>query len=259
MTSLDRSAAADVACAAADAARREIVPRFGRARVELKSDGSPVTDADRAAELAIRRVLRDAMPAARVLGEEFGDDGDARAELAWVVDPIDGTLAFTRGLPLFGTIIALLEHGTPVVGVIDLPMLDERYVGWLGGGVRCNGRAVRASARTDLDDAIVSHGDAFAFRAFGEGAAFERLAADVRVLRGYTDAFGHAQVVRGSVDVMVDLHLSPWDIAATEVLVPEAGGRCVRIERPELTRGLGVVIGAPLLVERIAGYLAHRG
>ena len=168
-----------------------------------------------------------------------------------MVDPIDGTLAFARGLPLFGTLIALLEDDEPVVGVIDLGGIGERYVGTRGGGVRRNGEPVRVSEQARLEDALVSHGDLYCFEDWGARSAFDRIARELRLLRGYTDAFGHAQVLGGGVDAMVDLGLNPWDAAATQLLVPEAGGRCVTLDRRAEGRGLGLVFGSAPLVERL--------
>jgi histidinol phosphatase-like enzyme (inositol monophosphatase family) len=239
---------------ALDAARAEILPRFRKVGAETKADGSPVTEADRAAEQAIRDVLRDGDPGTAILGEEFGAEGDARSGAAWVVDPIDGTIGFSRGIPLFSTILARLEEGVPVLGLIDLPALDERTVGWKGGGVRRNGTPVHCSKATDLRRALVSHGDSFCFELVGEKAAFERMAREIPLLRGYTDAFGHAQVIAGGVDAMVDLHLNPWDAAATQILVPEAGGRCVTLEHRDVGK-LGLVFGAPALVDRLLAFL----
>lgn len=258
MPGLDLAQAARIAEAASEAARPEILSRFRRVAVEIKQDGSPVTEADRAAERAIRAVLREATPEIGILGEEYGREGAAEGR-AWLVDPIDGTLAFSRGIPLFGTLIALVEDGAPLLGLIDLHTLRERYIGWRGGGVRCNGEPVRASERADLGSALVAHGDLFCFDQFGEAAAFEALARDVRRLRGYTDCFGHAQVVRGAVDAMIDLSLNAWDAAATQVLVEEAGGRCVTLRHP--TREdypFGLVFGSAPLVERLLGYLARK-
>ena len=156
------------------------------------------------------------------------------------------------------TLIALVVEGEPVMGLIDLPGLGERYLGWKGGGVRCNGEPVRVSQRSDLASAIVSHGDPFCFDLFEERPAFERMAREIPMLRGYTDAFGHAQVLRGGVDVMVDLALNPWDAAPVQALVPEAGGRCVTHDRSAEGRKLGLVFGSPALVERLDGFLSHR-
>ena len=256
MASDDLPKLAAVAEAAADAARAEIAPRFRNVAVETKGDGSPVTEADRAAERAIRAVLREATPEIAILGEEYGEEGSEAAGRRWLVDPIDGTISFSRGIPLFGTLMALLEDGEPVLGLIDLGPLDERLVGYAGGGTRRNGQPVRASSRESLEGAIVAHGDVFCFDVFGERPAFERMTREIRLLRAYTDAFGHAQVVTGAVDAMVDLYLNPWDAAATQLLVREAGGACVTRDRLAEKKGLGLVFGAPALVEELAGWLA---
>lgn len=250
--SLDLEAAARAAEVAADRARAEILPRFRRVATEIKADGSPVTEADRAAEQAIRDTLRGAYPDWRILGEEFGEEGPEEGP-SWVVDPIDGTISFSRGIPLFGTIIALLDEGVPILGLIDLPMLGERYVGWVGGGCRRNGEPVRVSQEADLSRAVVSHGDPFAFDQAGVRPGFERMAREIPMLRGYTDVFGHAQVLGGGVDAMVDVSLNAWDAAATQVLVPEAGGACDT--RQDAHGKLALVFGSPPLVEKLTDYL----
>jgi histidinol phosphatase-like enzyme (inositol monophosphatase family) len=242
---------AGVAERAADRAREEILPRFRRVGVETKSDGSPVTEADRAAERAIRAVFEQETPDIPVLGEEYG--GEASASRHWVVDPIDGTIGFSRGIPLFSTLLALVEDGVPVLGLIDLPGLGERTVGWRRGGVRRNGARVRVSDCGDPKQAFVSHGDVFCYALAGEREAFDRIAREVYLVRGYTDGFGHAQVIAGAIDAMVDLHLNPWDAAATQILVPEAGGRCLTF--PVAGGKLGLVFGNAGLVERLAGWI----
>lgn len=254
---IELSELAAVAEAAADRARAEILPRFRRVATETKSDGSPVTEADREAELAIRAALRAAVPEFGVLGEEFGSQRDAPDRPYWVVDPIDGTIAFSRGIPLFSTLIALVVEGEPVVGLIDLPALGERYVGWKGGGCRRDGVGVRVSDESDLTRAIVSHGDPYAFARFGKRAAFERMARELPMLRGYTDAFGHAQVLGGGVGAMVDLDLNPWDAAATQLLVPEAGGRCATLAAGADPEKVGLVFGSPALVEQLLPWIAE--
>ena len=259
MPSPDLAELCRIAEAAADVARKETLPRFRRVGFELKRDGSPVTEADRAAERAIRALLREATPDVGILGEEYGEEGGSPDGRHWLVDPIDGTLSFSRGVPLFGTLIALVEDGEPRVGVIDLPALDERYSGYSGGGAHRNGERLRASERDDLGDAIVAHGDVYCFDSWGDRPAWDALASRVGKLRGYTDCFGHAQVVGGAVDAMVDLCLNPWDAAAVRVLVPEAGGRCAVLERPDLPTPLGLVMGSPALVEQLLPLLADGG
>jgi histidinol phosphatase-like enzyme (inositol monophosphatase family) len=251
MAPLDLEAVARAAQGAADAARAETLPRFRRVGFETKSDGSPVTEADREAEQAIRRHLREAFPDFGIVGEEFGEEG-AEDRPRWVVDPIDGTIAFSRGIPLYTTLIALLEDGEPVFGLIDCPVLDERTLGWKGGGCRRNGEAVRVSQEDDLAKAIVSHGDPFCFDVYGASAVFERMARECKLLRGYTDAFGHAQVLGGGVAAMVDLTLNLWDAAPILALVPEAGGKIVTL--PEKDGKIGVIFGSPALVEKLGSF-----
>ena len=250
MARLDLAEALRCAEAAADAARREILPRFRNVGVETKRDGSPVTEADRAAERAIREVLRSFDRELAILGEEYGAEGDA-TQRGWIVDPIDGTISFSRGLPLYGTLIALVDEGIPVLGLIDLPSLGERTCGHRGGGVRRNGTPVRCSQERELARAIISHGDPYAFKLFGLREGWTRLAASTRLLRGYTDAFGHAQVLGGGVAAMVDVNLNPWDAAATQALVPEAGGRCETLAPGPGGTGVGLVFGSAEIVEQL--------
>lgn len=245
---------AGAAAAASDRARAEILPRFRRVTVERKQDGSPVTEADRAAERVIRAVLREALPEASILGEEYGAEAGREAALQWVVDPIDGTIAFSRGIPLFGTLIALLEDGEPILGLIDLPALGERTLAVRGGGCRRNGEIVRVSQERELTRALVSHGDLFCFERAGERAAFERMTREIALLRGYTDAFGHAQVCAGAVDAMMDLDLNVWDMASTRICVSEAGGKA--FVTPQKKGKAGLVFGSPALVDQLVGFLS---
>jgi histidinol-phosphatase len=254
MSHLDFRMLARATEAACDRARAEILPRFRKVSVETKADGSPVTEADRAAEEVLRAELRRALPEAAILGEEFGAEGPDDAGLRWVIDPIDGTIAFSRGIPLFGTLVALLDEGEPVLGVIDCCAIGERTVGWKGGGCFRNGTRVAASKAAGLRDSLVSHGDLFCFDRAGKREVFERMAREIPKLRGYTDAFGHAMVCAGAIDAMVDLDLNPWDMAATRILVTEAGGRCVVTPRQENGKA-GIVFGAPALVSTLAAWL----
>jgi len=251
--SLERAAAA--AERACDLARKEIMSRFRDVAVEWKGDGTPVTEADRAAERVIREVLSEAFPEFGMLGEEYGEsEGEAEKDGAprWIIDPIDGTISFARGIPLFGTLIALVEEGESVLGVIDLPALDERYVGWTGSGCRRNGAAVHASEQSDLSRSIVSLSDPICFDWAKQRPLFERVQRESPLVRGYTDAFGHALTLTGALDVMVDCHLNPWDAAATQLLAREAGGACkTRINH---AGKIDLIFGSPALVEQIEGY-----
>ena len=237
---------------ACDLARREILPRFRSVDVEIKADGSPVTEADRAAERSIRQTLLAAYPDFGLLGEEYGETEGGGQGPRWIVDPIDGTIAFSRGIPLFGTLIALIEDDAPVLGIIDLPALDERYVGWTGAGCRRNGQPVRVSEQTDLGQSLAGTGDRICFEWAGRQAALERMLSAIPLVRSYTDAFGHALALSGALDVMVDCDLNPWDAAATQLLAVEAGGACVTLRGAR--DKLDLIFGSPALVEQVAEF-----
>jgi histidinol-phosphatase len=255
--------ALEVAHCAADRARAEILPRFRQVPIETKQDGSPVTEADRAAERAIRSVLREAFPEDAILGEELGEEpgrpgGDTRtrprgAGRRWVIDPIDGTIAFARGIPLFTTLIALLVDEEPVLGLIDLPAVDDRIGGVRGGGVWRGAQRLAVSNVDSLEHALVCHGDLFCFDRSGARPVYERMAAAIPMLRGYTDAFGHLLVLSGAADAMVDCDLNPWDAAVTRVLAREAGGVCWMREHPASGK-VDLVFGNELLVDRLGRF-----
>jgi histidinol phosphatase-like enzyme (inositol monophosphatase family) len=262
----DLRAALAVATRACDRAREEILPRFRNVAVETKGDGSPVTEADRRAEQAIREVITEAFPSDAILGEEFGatsgkSSGDATeasgsGQRRWVIDPIDGTIAFARGIPLFTTLVALLVDDEPVMGMIDLPAVDDRIGGYRGGGVWRGTERVEVSSTEGLGDALVSHGDLFCFDLAGLRPLHERMSREIGKLRGYTDAFGHLLVLSGAVDAMVDCDLNPWDAAATRVLAAEAGGVCWQRER-EQGRKIDLIFGNADVVGRIGAFLSE--
>jgi histidinol-phosphatase len=191
------------------------LPRF-RSRdlhVETKSDLSPVTDADRAAERTLReRIARD-RPGEGVLGEEEGDDGSA---VRWIVDPIDGTRNFSRGLPVWATLIAHERDGEIVCGVVSAPALGRRWWAARGGGAFADGEAMRVSRVASLEQASVSC-------SYGRDlAVLEPLAWHAR---GLGDFWQHMLVAEGALDAAVDSRLSIWDYAAVEPIVTEAGGQ----------------------------------
>jgi histidinol phosphatase-like enzyme (inositol monophosphatase family) len=248
--------ARDLAAAAARTPRDLILARFRSPdlRVETKSDGTPVTAVDRAAEAAIRDRLRGSAEfgAFEVLGEEGGREGKP-AGYRWLIDPIDGTRAFARGIPTFGTIVALEECGSgrALAGAIHLPVTDETLAGARGLGAERGGRRLRASAATDLRTAIIALPDVAEFREAGMERAWAAVHAACERARGYTDCWAHALVIAGAVDAMLEAALSPWDVRATQVLVTEAGG--AYRARPSRVEGrTDIVFGSPALVDRIA-------
>jgi histidinol-phosphatase len=191
------------------------LPRF-RSRdlhVETKPDLSPVTDADRTAERALReRIARD-RPDEGVLGEEEGDDG---AAVRWIIDPIDGTRNFSRGLPVWATLIALERDGDVVCGVVSAPALGRRWWAARREGAFVDGEALRVSSVADLEEASVS---------CSYGRDLARLEPLTWHARGLGDFWQHMLVAEGALDAAVDSRLSIWDYAAVEPIVTEAGGR----------------------------------
>ncbi|BBK39654.1 histidinol-phosphatase [Allostella sp. ATCC 35155] len=207
----------------ADAAGAVIRPHFrtGVAIVD-KADESPVTIADRDAEAAMRQLIEDAFPEHGILGEEHGSVR-LDAEFVWVLDPIDGTKAFISGLPVFGTLIALLHGGRPVLGVIDQPISGERWLGAEGRGTTLNGRPVHARACERLDRATLFATAPDMFKG-EEIAAFERLRGSVKLMRWGADCYATAMVASGHADLVVESSLQPYDFCALAPVIEGAGG-----------------------------------
>lgn len=211
--------------ALADAASAAIRPYY-RAEfgLESKGDASPVTLADRAAEQAVRTILEKERPADGIIGEEYGSvrEGAARQ---WVIDPIDGTTSFVAGRPIFGTLIALMQDGWPVLGLIDQPILRERWVGGVGQGTSLNGQPVRTRPCTDLKESILATTSPNCFSAH-EGEHFMALAAKTahrRLIWG-GDCYNYALLASGHIDIVVEAGLKLHDFAALIPVVEGAGG-----------------------------------
>ncbi len=225
--------------------------------VERKSDGSPVTPFDREAEQQIRQILKsDADHIWPVLGEEFGGDTTG-SQYRWVVDPIDGTMPYSRGLPYFGTLVAFEETAADraLAGVIQLPAYREIYTAARGLGAHCNGTPISVARRRNLTDCMVSAPEIQKFRHAQLTDGYERLGSVVRYFRGNGDCWMHAMAARGAVDAVVEFSLNRWDIAATEVIVEEAGGRF--FTRPSKTTPgkYDTVFGSPHAAEEIVNLL----
>jgi histidinol phosphatase-like enzyme (inositol monophosphatase family) len=250
-----------VAEQAAEAAGAVIRPLFrSKLLVEAKGDASPVTEADRAAERAMRDLIAANFPHHGILGEEYGSER-AEAEWLWVLDPIDGTRAFLTGRPLFGTLIALLRHGVPVLGIIDQPVTGERWTGVVGrptmfvspmGGIpRC--RPCSSLAEAELS---CTAPDLFAF---GDDGRFERLRRAARRVTWGGDCYGYGLVALGLVDVVAESGLKTWDWAALVPVIEGAGGSVTDWSGAPLRLGaLGHVLAlgdAALLAEAV-GLLA---
>ena len=214
-------AAADVARLAGDYALGHFHERA--LRVETKDDGSPVTVADRGAEERARAWIEARFPEDGILGEEFGTVRP-RAPRRWIVDPIDGTKSFVRGVPLWGTLVAVAEGERVLAGAVYVPAAGELVAAAPGCGAWWNGVRCRVSAVGALDQAtVLTTDDRFPTDA-GRRAAFARLSASAGVSRTWGDCYGYLLVATGRAEVMVDDRVSPWDAAALLPVVTEAGG-----------------------------------
>jgi len=247
--------ALEVALRAADASRAAIMKRFaGGFSVETKADDSPVTEADREAEQAIREVILSAFPNHRVTGEELGSQGEG--ELGWLVDPIDGTISFVHRIPLFATLIALCRGGETLAAVVDLPAIGRRFHAVAGGGAWEGSTRLQVSLEFDPARSLACHGNKLQFEHTGRMALYGRLDRELALFRSYTDAFGHAMVACGSATLMVDPDLRPWDLAAPALLVREAGGRVLELAEPN--GKTSAISGSPAAVAWFERLIAER-
>jgi histidinol-phosphatase len=193
-------------------------------RAQTKPDRSPVTEADQAVERRLRAFFGKRFPDAGFLGEESGAGGDGSQALRFVVDPIDGTRAFLRGLPTWSILVGLEADGEPVLGIAYFPASGDLYWGAQGHGAYGNGRPLRVSSVASLDAALVCHGALQQFSAAGCMDLLPRLTDGTYTQRGFSDFDGYRHLLEGRADAMVDPAIMPWDMIAAAVLVREAGG-----------------------------------
>ena len=192
--------------------------------VEFKGDGSPVTAADRAAETVARDWIRHHFPDDGILGEEFGLE-QPEAPRRWVLDPIDGTKSFIHGVPLWGTLVAIVEGETVLAGAVYAPPTQELVAAAAGQGAWFNGSRTYVSTTVSLAGATLLTTDArFPDRPLRQ-ARWETLARATRIVRTWGDCYGYLLLATGRADIMVDDQMNPWDAAAVQVVVEEAGGR----------------------------------
>ena len=229
-----------------DLARRagEVTLRhFGHAlAAETKADGTPVTRADREVEMLLREEIGRRYPNHSILGEEFGEEaGDE--PFRWILDPIDGTRSFMKGVPLYAVLIGVESEGDPVVGVVHLPALGETVVAARGEGCRwwpAGGgppRPARVSDTGTLAAATALTTDPAQLPASPVGRGWRSLSAEAALVRGWGDAYGHVLVATGRAEIMVDPVLSPWDAAPLLPIMREAGGRFTDLAGRETIRG----------------------
>lgn len=229
-----------------DRAAELAVPMFrGGARVRLKPDGTPVTEADLLVEEMVRRSVAERFPADAVLGEEGGLDRSAQR--TWIVDPIDGTKNFAAGIQVWATLLALRIDEDVVLGMASAPALGERYEAVRGGGARLNDEPIHVSETSSLEDAAICFGDPNNFATGLSREPFLELLGRASRGRGFGDFWGHLLVARGSMDAMLEPSLSVWDYSALVPIVHEAGGRITQLNGSSLAhRGSALTTNSAL-------------
>ncbi len=243
-----------LACELADLAGEIVRRHFRRPlAVEIKGDLSPVTIADREAEAAMRRRLAEAAPDHAIFGEEYGDAENA-AGLAWCLDPIDGTKAFLTGRPMFGTLVALLADGAPVLAVIDQPITRDRWTAVRGGGARFNGRRVHSRACPELARAAASATSPDMFTTPRQQAALALLRRSVALMVWGGDCIGYALMASGFCDLVIEAGLKTYDFLPLVPVIEEAGGRITDWQGRPLSLASGgevLACGDPKLHEAV--------
>jgi histidinol-phosphatase len=190
---------------------------------EAKADDSPVTIADKESERLMRRLIEASYPDHSILGEEEGETRPG-ATYKWILDPIDGTRSFVRGVPLYAVLVGLERAGEMVVGVINCPAVGDFLVAAQGQGCAWNGRQTRVSSVAALRDGLVLTTDTRAMTTYGRGEEYERLVAASAMQRTWSDAYGYVLVATGRAEVMLDPKMSTWDCGALLPVLREAGG-----------------------------------
>ena len=208
--------------------------------VETKSDLTPVSVADRGAEEALRAAIAGDRPGEAVVGEEFGAAGDG-GSARWILDPIDGTKHYVRGIPIWATLIALEREGVLVTAVASAPALATRWWAARGEGAFASGRAIRVSSVPRLEEAAFSHAGSGSFEKHGHGASLRALSQRAWMERAYGDFWQHMLVAEGRLDFALEARVNLWDLAAVQLIVEEAGGRFTDfggVARPDGGSGL---------------------
>ncbi|MBT8396180.1 MAG: inositol monophosphatase family protein [Gemmatimonadetes bacterium] len=224
---------------------------------ETKGDGTPVTVADRAAETLLRERIGAEYPHHGILGEEFGETNPG-ASVRWIVDPIDGTRSFVRGVPIYGVLIGIDVEGVPMVGVAHFPALRETVGAALGHGCDWNGRPARVSRIRNLPDAAALTTDPAELLKSPVAPGWEELVEGCSLARTWGDCYGHVLVATGRAEIMIDPVLSPWDAAPFVPILEEAGGRFTDLAgNARLDGGSGISTNG-LLHDRVLALLQAR-
>ncbi len=229
-----------------------------RLRVDDKSDGSPVSEADRAIEAMARDVVASGWPGLGVLGEEQ-EDTPSTSGVRLIIDPIDGTRNFVRGIPVFASLLAVEQDGAVVAGVVSAPALGARWRAARGAGAFRDGKRLHVSAIKDLSRAHLFHAD---LSGRAEAAPPERLQPIFRRVlrtRGFGDFYQHMLVAEGAGEIAIDPKMQPWDIAAVKIIVEEAGGRSTSFRGEDTLHGGALLSSNGLLHDAIIAALSEEG
>jgi myo-inositol-1(or 4)-monophosphatase len=222
---------------------------------EAKGDGTPVTIADREAERLVRSRVERRYADHAILGEEFGESNEG-ARVRWILDPVDATRSFMRGVPLYGVLIGIEVEGVSVVGVAHFPPLRETVAAGAGLGCTLNGTPCRVSPVSRLEDAVVSTTDVERILSRPEGAGWRRLQQRASFSRTWGDCYGHALVATGRIEAQVDPVMASWDAGPFLTIVTEAGGRFTTLNGEATLHGGSGVSTNGLLHEVVLGELA---
>ena len=224
--------------------------------VETKPDLTPVSEADRAVEQSLRKRIGEERPGHAVLGEEFGVDGGAGASTRWIIDPIDGTKNYVRGIPVYATLIALQRDGRLAVGVVSAPALGRRWWAARGAGAFADGVRLRVSKVARLEDAHLGHSSVSSWSEHGLLDRFLELERRCWRGRGFGDFWTHMLVAEGALDLAAEPEVSLWDVAAVQLVVEEAGGRFTDLAGVRRADGGSAVSSNGLLHDEALAILA---
>ena len=229
------------------------------ARAEKKPDQSPVTEADRAIEAQLSAFVEKRFPDACFYGEETGEGASTPSSLRFIVDPIDGTRAFLRGMPTWSVLVGVEHDGLPIAGVAFMPASGDLFTAVSGHGAYANGRPIRLSRVAALGDALISHGALAQFTDTKQAGALVRLAEATYTQRGLGDFAGYRALLLGQADAVIDPGVQPYDVAAAAAIVREAGGRFSAIDGSETIYGPGAIASNGPLHDAIVALLNLAG
>ena len=224
-------------------------------KTKLKSDRSPVTKADKKAELAMKKIIFASFPSHGFFGEEYGKQAE-NSEYLWTIDPIDGTKNFTRGLPFFTNELALIHNGEIVLGISNTPLLGKRFHAMKGRGAFLNGKKTSVTKVDKLDEAYISYGGIQFFDKLEKLKSLSNLASSCRSYRSFGDAWSYQLLSEGKIDIVCEAKFGDiYDVAAQVIIIREAGGRVTDMEGKEFDLNSKTVVATnDLLHEEVLGY-----